>query len=151
MAYDLIDHIEAAEREESVVDDLGGAVAVASTTTPQVKAPTEKQLLYARDIAQAGKLLLPWSVQQDRRALSAWIDAHKKVLAGNPDAQRRKFFMRAKANSAAKPSENRLDALPSAKQIALAERLARKHRRDVPDICYKDKTSMSRWIDSHIR
>ena len=46
--------------------------------------------------------LLPWEIQQDRRALSAWIDAQARL----------------------KPLAA-LDSLPSSKQVAFAERLAR--------------------------
>lgn len=36
---------------------------------------TPKQLAYARSLARRNGTLLPWETQQDRRALSAWIDA----------------------------------------------------------------------------
>ena len=43
----------------------------------------------------------------------------------------------------------RLDRYPSSKQVAFAERIARIKRRSVPDACFKDRTLMSRWIDSN--
>ena len=36
---------------------------------------TPKQIAYARSLALRNQTLLPWEVQQDRRSLSAWIDA----------------------------------------------------------------------------
>ncbi|MDR7127324.1 hypothetical protein J2X53_004173 [Pseudorhodobacter sp. 4114] len=36
---------------------------------------TPKQIAYARALALRNQTLLPWEVQQDLRALSAWIDA----------------------------------------------------------------------------
>jgi hypothetical protein len=51
---------------------------------------------------------LPWEVQQDRALLSAWIDAQARLKPGSA-----------------------LDSLPSSKQVAFAERLARIKRRAV--------------------
>ncbi len=45
---------------------------------------TPKQIAYARSLALRNQTLLPWEVQQDRRSLSAWIDAQAKM---NPGAQ----------------------------------------------------------------
>jgi hypothetical protein len=42
-----------------------------------------------------------------------------------------------------------LDSLPSSKQVAFAERLARIKRRAVPDECFLDKGLMSKWIDEN--
>ncbi len=42
-----------------------------------------------------------------------------------------------------------LDSLPSSKQVAFAERLARIKRRAVPDECFRDKGLMSKWIDGN--
>ena len=42
-----------------------------------------------------------------------------------------------------------LDSLPSSKQVAFAERLARINRRAVPDECFRDKGLMSKWIDGN--
>ena len=36
---------------------------------------------------------------------------------------------------------------PSSRQVAIAERLARLKRRNVPDECFRDRVSMSKWID----
>lgn len=42
-----------------------------------------------------------------------------------------------------------LDHLPSSKQVAFAEKLARIKRRAVPDECFRDKGLMSKWIDGN--
>jgi hypothetical protein len=42
-----------------------------------------------------------------------------------------------------------LDQLPSSKQVAFAERLARIKRCAVPDECFRDKGLMSKWIDGN--
>lgn len=86
---------------------------------------TPKQLAYARSLAQRNGTLLPWETQQDRRALSAWIDAQAK--------------------RAPVPTDNR----PTSKQVAFAEKLARIKRRAVPDECFRDKGLMSKWIDGN--
>ena len=87
---------------------------------------TERQIAYARSLALKNQTLLPWEVQQDRRALSSWIDAQARL----------------------KPV-SALDQLPSSKQVAFAERLARIKRRAVPDECFRDKGLMSKWIDGN--
>lgn len=87
---------------------------------------TERQLSYARSLALRNQTVLPWAVQQDRRALSSWIDAQSKL---RPSAV--------------------IEALPSSKQVAFAERLARIKHRAVPEECFRDKGLMSRWIDSN--
>ncbi|TQM94646.1 hypothetical protein [Roseinatronobacter monicus] len=87
---------------------------------------TPKQIAYARALALRNQTLLPWDVQQDRRALSAWIDAQARMT----------------------PSKA-LDSLPSSKQVAFAERLARIKRRAVPDECFRDKGLMAKWIDGN--
>ena len=43
---------------------------------------TPKQIAYARALALRNQTLLPWEVQQDRRSLSAWIDAQAKMNPG---------------------------------------------------------------------
>jgi hypothetical protein len=83
-------------------------------------------MLYARSLALQTNAVLPWQVQQDRRALSRWIDAQRKTYATSDAAQR-----------------------PSSKQVAFAERLAAARRLRVPDECFQDRRAMSRWIDSH--
>lgn len=86
---------------------------------------TPKQIAYARSLALRNQTLLPWEVQQDRRSLSAWIEAQAKL---NPVAQ---------------------DDRPTSKQVAFAECLARIKRRAVPDECFRDKGLMSKWIDGN--
>ena len=102
--------------------------------TPETRAPSndyhrlpasEKQLAYARDIAARRKLDLPDDIIADRRAISAWIDAHRPA-----DASGGAF-----AN------------YPSSRQVAFAERIARIKRRQVPRECFRDKALMSRWIE----
>jgi hypothetical protein len=87
---------------------------------------TPKQIAYARSLALRNQTLLPWEVQQDRRTLSAWIEAQANL----------------------KPVSE-LGRLPSSKQVAFAERLARIKRRAVPDECFRDKGLMSKWIDGN--
>ena len=87
---------------------------------------TPQQIAYARSLALKNQTLLPWEVQQDRRSLSAWIDAQARM----------------------KPLSE-LDHLPSSKQVAFAERLARIKRRAVPEECFRDKGLMSKWIDGN--
>ena len=86
---------------------------------------TPKQIAYARSLALRNQTLLPWEVQQDRRSLSAWIEAQAQLKPGTHD--------------------NR----PTSKQVAFAERLARIKRRDVPDECFRDKELMSNWINGN--
>jgi len=85
---------------------------------------TPRQIAYARTLALRNQTLMPPVAQQDRRSLSAWIDAQARL----------------------KPA---MGTLPSAKQIAFAETLARAKRRAVPDECFRDKGLMSKWIDSN--
>ena len=61
---------------------------------------TPKQIAYARSLALRNKTLLPWEVQQDRRSLSAWIEAQLKPVSD-------------------------MDRLPTSKQVAFAEKLGR--------------------------
>jgi len=86
---------------------------------------TPKQIAYARSLSLRNQTLLPWEVQQDRRSLSAWIDAQVKLKSGAQDSR------------------------PTSKQVAFAERLARIKRRAVPDECFRDKGLMSKWIDGN--
>ena len=85
---------------------------------------TEKQINFARKIAQSANITLPWDVQGDRRALSSWIDANRQAITTSPFA-----------------------SYPSSKQVAFAERIARIKRRIVPQECFRDKGLMSLWID----
>ncbi len=87
---------------------------------------TPRQIAYARSLALRNQTLLPWEIQQDRRSLGAWIDAQAQM----------------------KPL-SALDSLPSSKQVAFAERLARIKRRAVLDECFRDKGLMSKWIDGN--
>ncbi len=88
-------------------------------------AATERQLSYARSLAQRNGVNLPWEVQLDRRSLSVWIDAQAKM----------------------RPLES--DGRPTSKQVAFAEKIARFKRRAVPDECFRDRQLLSRWIDSN--
>lgn len=88
---------------------------------------SDRQIKFARQIARRRNIDLPDAIQSDRRKLSAWIDAHKQPH----------------------PAATRFARYPSSKQVAFAERIARIKRRTVPDECFKDKTLMSRWIDSN--
>ena len=47
--------------------------------TPFALPATQKQIAYARSLALKNQTLLPWEVQQDRRSLSAWIDAQARM------------------------------------------------------------------------
>ncbi len=85
---------------------------------------TPRQIAYARSLALRNKTLLPWEIQQDRRSLSAWIEAQAKLAPVS-------------------------DNSPSSKQVAFAERIARIKRRAVPDECFRDRQMLSRWIDSN--
>lgn len=87
---------------------------------------TPKQIAYARSLAQRNRTLLPWEVQQDRRSLSAWIEAQARL----------------------RPVSD-MDRLPTSRQVAFAEKLARIKRRAVPDECFRDKGLMSKWIDGN--
>lgn len=48
-------------------------------TSAFVLSATPRQIAYARSIAERNRNLLPWDVQQDRRALSAWMDAQTRL------------------------------------------------------------------------
>ena len=87
---------------------------------------TAKQIAYARSLALRNQTLLSWEVQQDRRSLSAWIEAQAQL----------------------KPVSD-MDRLPTSKQVAFAEKLARIKRRAVPEECFRDKGLMSKWIDGN--
>ena len=88
-----------------------------------------KQLAFAQRIARDMRKPLPQDALMDRQSLSAWIDRNKKNAA---------------------PPTSRFSNYPSSKQVAFAERIARMKRRAVPDECFRDKTLMSRWIDSNL-
>ena len=96
----------------------------ASSETQTALPATAKQLAYARKLAEQQNVVLPWDIQQDRRAMSQWIDTQRSA----PRVR---------------------DTRPSSKQVAFAERIARIKRSAVPDECFRDRTLMSRWIDSN--
>jgi len=87
---------------------------------------TPRQIAYARSLALRNWVLLPEDVLQDRRSLSAWIEVQSKLSTGSD-----------------------FDRLPSSKQVAFAERLARIKRRAVPDECFRDRGLMWKWIDGN--
>jgi len=88
---------------------------------------TEKQLVFARQIAQRSGATLPGNVQSDREALSQWISTHKNER-----------------------QSGQFSNYPSSKQVAFAERIARIKRRYVPDECFRDRGLMSKWIDHNL-
>ena len=87
-----------------------------------------KQLAFAQKIARDLHSPVPSEALVDRQTLSSWIDRNKGKAARPP---------------------SRFSNYPSSKQVAYAERIARMKRRSVPDECFRDKTLMSRWIDSN--
>lgn len=88
---------------------------------------TPRQIAYARALAARNRTALPSAIAQDRHSLSAWIDAQARA-AGSVRAD---------------------DGLPTSRQVAFAEKLARIKRRAVPDECFRDKGLMARWIDGN--
>lgn len=99
-------------------------IEAANSDTSNALPATPKQLAYARKLAEQQNVVLPWEIQQDRRALSKWIDTQRTA----PRVR---------------------DARPSSKQVALAEWIAQIKCSAVPDECFRDRTLMSRWIDSN--
>ncbi|WP_299949344.1 hypothetical protein [uncultured Ruegeria sp.] len=86
---------------------------------------TDRQMRYARAIAQQTALEIPVEARHDRKSLSDWISAHKPQ---DPS-----------------PFAN----YPTGKQVAFAERISRSKRRPIPSECFRDKQMMSRWIDQN--
>ncbi len=84
---------------------------------------TDRQMRYARAIAEKSALEIPVEAQRDRKALSDWISTHKPAAT------------------------SQFDSYPTGKQVAFAERISRSKRRPIPAECFRDKTQMSRWID----
>ena len=84
---------------------------------------TDRQMHYARAIAEKSALRIPVEAQRDYSSLSDWISAHKQ--------------------SDPSPFAN----YPTGKQIAFAEFISRSKRRPIPSECFRDKQMMSRWID----
>lgn len=89
---------------------------------------TQKQVAFARALAQRTGDPLPSDLCFDRAALSAWIDARKTRSAA---------------------VAGRFSNYPSSKQVAFAERIARIKRRSIPRECFQDKLMMSKWIDGN--
>lgn len=86
---------------------------------------TDRQMRYARAIAEQSALEIPVDVQRDRKMLSDWISAHKPRVT------------------------SQFDNYPTGKQVAFAERISRSKRRPIPSECFHDKRMMSRWIDQN--
>ncbi|NOD63911.1 MULTISPECIES: hypothetical protein [unclassified Ruegeria] len=84
---------------------------------------TDRQMRYARAIAEKSALEIPVEAQRDRKLLSDWISTHKPR------------------------STSQFDNYPTGKQVAFAERISRSKRRPIPSECFRDKKMMSRWID----
>jgi hypothetical protein len=85
---------------------------------------TAKQIAYARQLASRNSVVLPWEVQQDRKAISAWID--EQAARTGPASER-----------------------PTSKQVQFAERIARAKRRAIPDECFRSRSMLSAWINSN--
>jgi hypothetical protein len=123
----MIDFVLSVSQPESINKGAAPMSDVAELHhAPTALPPTQKQILYARQLALQANAVLPWQAQQDRRALSRWIDEQKAVARASDVARR-----------------------PSSKQVAFAERLAARKGTNVPDECFRDRQLMSRWIDSH--
>lgn len=90
--------------------------------------PTDRQLQYAEKIAASARIMLPKDVQHDRADLSRWIEANRHSMT------------RSKCVA---------DNLPTARQIAWAERIARGRKRSIPDECYKSRELLAKWIDAN--
>ena len=90
--------------------------------------PTDRQLRFAGKIAASAGIALPKDVQLDRVNLSRWIDANRHRMA------------RSKCVA---------DNLPTARQIAWAERIARGRKRSIPEECYRSRELLAKWIDSN--
>ena len=88
---------------------------------------SQKQVNFAQQIAARTHKSVPADAMSSRDVMARWIDANK----------------------AAMQRCDRFSSYPSSKQVAFAERIARVKRRTVPDECFRDKTLMSRWIDSN--
>jgi len=112
---------------QTTFDDLFEAVTPAKQAElplPKSVAATQKQIEYAKVLAEKTKSPLPADIMQDRTRLSKWIDAHK-------------------------PAPSAFNDYPSSKQVGFAERIARLKHTQVPPECFRDRALMSRWIDHH--
>ena len=90
--------------------------------------PTDRQLQYAEKIANSAGITLPRDARLDRADLSRWIEANRHRIAR---------------------SKRVADNLPTARQIAWAERIARGRKRSIPDEYYKNRELLAKWIDSN--
>ncbi len=88
---------------------------------------TEKQVLFAQQIAKRANINLPGDALTDRLRISRWIDSHRSEV-----------------------QVTRFSNYPSSKQVGFAERIARLKRRDIPNECFRDRGMMSKWIDSNL-
>ena len=112
---------------QTTFNDLFEAVVPATQAElplPTPVAATQKQIDYAKALAEKTKSALPDGITQDRGRLSKWIDAHK-------------------------PAPSAFNDYPSSKQVGFAERIARLKHTQVPPECFRDRALMSRWIDHY--
>ncbi len=99
------------------------------TENTTITGPTPAQVDFARKISQRLNQSIPVEDIRDRRALSNWIASHQgafnsaRVYARAPGA--------------------------TSKQVAYAEKIARRRRMTVPDECFRDSGLMSHWISSN--
>lgn len=108
--------------DSSVLLTYGDTAMSATDIMTQPLPATSKQIQFARKLALQNQVTLPWDIQQDRRALSQWIDTQTRIKYTSGDH-------------------------PTSKQVAYAERLARAKRMAVPEECFRSRELMSRWID----
>lgn len=92
--------------------------------------PTPAQVDYARKISQRLNEVIPWEDIQDRKALSDWIGAHQAAF-------KKQTYQKDRTYGA------------TSKQVAYAEKIARRKRMNVPDECFKDAGLMSKWIGTN--
>lgn len=97
------------------------------TLTTHALPATPGDRLCARSLALRNQTLPPPEVQRDRRSLSARIEAQAQL----------------------KPVSD-MDRLPTSKQVAFAEKLARSSAAPSEE-CFRDKGLMSKWIDGNKR
>ncbi len=90
--------------------------------------PTNRQLQYAGKIAASAGIALPKDVQLDRADLSRWIEANRHRMARSKSVE---------------------GSLPTARQTAWAERIARGRKRSIPEECYKSRELLAKWIDAN--
>jgi hypothetical protein len=109
---------------QTTFPDLFEAAPQTELALPKPAPATEKQIEYAKSLAEKTRSKLPDGITQDRARLSKWIDAHK-------------------------PAPSAFNDYPSSKQVGFAERIARLKRTQVPPECFRDRGLMSRWIDGN--